>query len=676
MVLISCHFSTLRPVRPEEVFRFHITLLLMAVSQSCVLTVLSEIISSIRNKQISTVLKESYRFLFLPVSTYYGNRANDWSSSELDDNIKTSYDESGPSIYNEVDMQEDQSILQFSPNVMSLFLETHFSPASRYLTVMSPHVNYRKLKLHRVWCQEAIETNKNYDESNDNPGVIASMLGLGFGDTQRDVSLAKLEYHIFPYKIKESGVLDSPSSTAESDLVVSEGIFSHQRKIYTEVGNGIVTHIAVDDVLDLLEVLSSGVSVTVCYIVRTECMSNNTFLLHDLCKDNDTLPLNNCESIPHLFDAISRLMDKQYNNLRYESDWKALLDHLLVKSGLLDELTNNAKKTAILNYFDNVHTAVIAILQSLSPIRFAFMDGQSRITSLFYFARKIVPCNDGPCIPLLEASGLTLQKISQCWSLAATGNLAECAIHLPPADHFGTSVSRLFVTKMRKLSRQYCYIQSERFVDLKSITPTTLTDAIIAMIEESPASRHNASVDTIWEKMEHSFRHILQTIHHFDVLLQQKLLGPKTVFPTMIDLDDTDFAEEYLKKIGIAQKKIGMAQKKIMFPSLKQDAGLRLEVDEIKVLILVLATALVDQQSMESLYDCINNNWISSTDQPSACSPLALNHYHKGTFVSSSAKDDAWFYPKLYLVSHTSWLQQDIIKLTHLALHAAASHTS
>jgi len=181
-----------------------------------------------------------------------------------------------------------------------------------------------------------------------------------------------------------------------------------------------------------------------------------------------------------------------------------------------------------------------------------------------------------------------------------------------------------------------------------------LTDAIIAMIETCPATSQNASVDTIWEEMEGSLRHILKTIHLFDGLLQQKLLGHNTVFPSMIELHDDAFAEEYLNKIG-------MVRQKTMFPSLKKESYVRLEVDEIKVLMLVLAAALVDKRSRASLYDCINNNWISSTLQPSGCSPVPVNDYHRGTFVSSLAKDNACFFPKLYLVSHTCWLQQDII---------------
>lgn len=668
MVLISYHSTAIREVTKVsqlELPNYCISFLLMAVSQSCVLTMIPEIMKAIQQKDFSIRLRHSYNRLFLPISLYYSERINNWSSFELDNEIETGCDKSRRTIYTSIDVQKDHSKLQFSPNVMSLFLETHLSPASRYLTVMSPHVNYRKLKLHRVWCQEAIETNQKYVGSTDNPGVVASMLGLGFGDTKRDVSLASLEYHIFPYKSKESKVLDSLSSTAESDLVLSEGIFSHQRKKYAEDSQCIVTHITVDDVRDLLEVLSDGVSITVCYMVTIECISNYTFVLHGLCKDDDMPPLENSESIPHLFDGISRLMDQKYNNLRYESNWNALLDHLLVKSGRLEEL-NNDRKELILRCFDNVHTAVIALLQSLSPIRFSFLDGQSRITSLFYFERKIVPSNDGPSIPLLEASGLSLQEISQRWSLAATGDLANCFLHLPPTDDAGRNVSRSFVSEMRKLSRQYCSDQSAKCAELKSITPTTLTDAIVAMIEESPARSHNATVDTIWEETEASFRHILKTIHQFDVLLQQKLLGPKTVLP-MIDLDGADFAEQYLEKIG-------MIPDKIMFQSLKQSPRVRLEVDEIKVLMLFLATALVDQKSLVSLYDCINNNWISRVILPSSCGTGKLDDFHKGTCVSTLAK--AWFYPELYLVSHACWLQQITIKLTQLGLHAAASHTN
>lgn len=141
--------------------------------------------------------------------------------------------------------------LPCSPNFLSLFLETYASPKSGSAVLMSPRVNHRNLHIKRLWG--ATPTSKD-------PGVISTMLGLRVGEIIRDSSLTDLAYHIFPYKITELPKKDDegPStSTSDSGLVLSEGVFSRGKDI--KYSCRIVTHITVEDVQELLNVLSSKV---------------------------------------------------------------------------------------------------------------------------------------------------------------------------------------------------------------------------------------------------------------------------------------------------------------------------------------------------------------------------------------------------------------------------------
>jgi len=334
-------------------------------------------------------------------------------------------------------------------------------------------------------------------------------------------------------------------------------------------------------------------------------------------------------------------MEKNFNNLRYQSDWINLLRHLLVRSGWFAGSDTRLDRYACTH--KNHPAFVVTLLQGLSPIRFAFMDGQSRITSLFYYERSIVPSHLGLYTPLVTASRMKIKRLSKVWNLHGTGGLADCYVHLPPSQNAGMKVSKAFVLQMRELSRQYCMQQNKLHADLKSITPTTLMDVIMEVIKNSPDTEEETSrKKDIWDQLLGAFHHILETVHQFDTLLQEKLLGAN--FGSKVaELDGKPFATKVLEIIKSTKEKL-------MFPRYTE-SNMRFGNPEFTVVMLVLGTALVDNKVTDLLRDCINNDWMVPISTIESMMELKLGALHPGTFVSLSGDDEAWYYPKFHLVS-------------------------
>jgi hypothetical protein len=165
-----------------------------------------------------------------------------WISCGLDGQIEPSLKKAKRKEYTSSTVgSKPYSEFHFSPNVLSLFLETRADPVLQKVHMMSPRVNHRNLHHDRVWNSK----------SSENPGVIGTLLGLANGETQRDKSLSENDYHIFPYTVKERS--EGGTLLSDSDLVFSEHVFSHQKDLNNTTR--IVTHIDACDVKRLLNIL-------------------------------------------------------------------------------------------------------------------------------------------------------------------------------------------------------------------------------------------------------------------------------------------------------------------------------------------------------------------------------------------------------------------------------------
>lgn len=221
------------------------SLLLVGVAQASVSMLGSEMETVINTRRMTRRIKCFLESVMKPVS-YFDGRS--WSSRRLDAQITPSpVTAKGKSVASSIVENKPYCKLYFSPNVLSLFLETRGNPSLQKVYLMSPRVNHRNLHLERVWHGKAIGTD-------DNPGIIATMLELGDGGTLRDRSL-KESYVIFPYTVKERSEKDVLLS--DSELVFSEHVLAHQKQLNDT--NRIVAHIDTHAVKELWDILRTWV---------------------------------------------------------------------------------------------------------------------------------------------------------------------------------------------------------------------------------------------------------------------------------------------------------------------------------------------------------------------------------------------------------------------------------
>jgi hypothetical protein len=141
--------------------------------------------------------------------------------------------------------------LQFSPNVLSLFLGKSLFPLN---ALSSPPVNHRPLHLQRVWSGKAIKTTQN-------PGMIGSLLrlqksledGISEYDTSlHDASFSAMAYTILPYKVVEKCL-----GTSTPDCATNEYVFAHEKN---SAPGHYPEHVSLDDLKNLITLVAKKVS--------------------------------------------------------------------------------------------------------------------------------------------------------------------------------------------------------------------------------------------------------------------------------------------------------------------------------------------------------------------------------------------------------------------------------
>jgi hypothetical protein len=164
--------------------------------------------------------------------------------------------------------------VRLSPNVLSLFVEKVLYPGS---FVCSPPINHRPLKFDRLWCLKSLLSGEQAD-----PGIVATLLGVGNDDTSRDATLAEMTYIATLYKVREGvskfsavhsvdgtptlvqktpggctpghGVAGCGSAAARSDVCLSRPVFHHARHVRT---NHVISQVTPNDLRSLVSLVSS-----------------------------------------------------------------------------------------------------------------------------------------------------------------------------------------------------------------------------------------------------------------------------------------------------------------------------------------------------------------------------------------------------------------------------------
>jgi len=343
-----------------------------------------------------------------------------------------------------------------------------------------------------------------------------------------------------------------------------------------------------------------------------------------------------------VIEECFRILRVTYNNLASEDDWKLLFVQLLIVYNFGPDVDLDWFDYILEHVFKNeLQNATVVLLQSLSPIRFAFIDGQSRITSVHHYLRKVVPHIDGTLSSLQEASRLSKSDFEKTWTLSMTASPADCEIFTLPSTCGERFVSRRFLTEMRKISKRCMEKQMLARATFNSVVPNNLSDCVTEMIEERPKDDIIVGL-TISDKLEKMFKHVLRTIGRFDKMLQRRLLGSK-----LYEVVKNKSGDEYATEIYNRIRTVG---KRRTHPSLKSKS--KKAGGELMVLMLVLGTALYDVKATRYLETCINTEWLvllsRLTGLPSEELP---EKFHEGTFFDKSLDDKVWFHSKLYLVS-------------------------
>lgn len=346
-----------------------------------------------------------------------------------------------------------------------------------------------------------------------------------------------------------------------------------------------------------------------------------------------------------ILSKVARLMTHNFNDLKTHSDWEKLFGHLMVKARLCKEEGDEIYSEILHNWFGNeVVNAVALLLQGLTPVRFAFLDGQCRITSLYYFQRKIIPRLEGGFDPLLEATKLGSEEIRQRWTLSKTGTLAKCTVHLV-LDNPTPALAKSEISDLKAASLEIMRDLMNGIKLLAAVVPNNLSDCVGQMIDESPYwERIPDAMQLAQTGMTDMFKHVLLIIYRYENLLPRKLFTKLSIPKELYDKPD-DF-------VKFVYNKIYTGGKIKLFPSLKS----RLHngsAPELMVLMLVLGVALVKDKAMESLRRCINKEWIVPIVEARQVNDIPIERLHPATYVNFK-HEITWYKSNLYAVSDQS----------------------
>jgi hypothetical protein len=195
-----------------------------------------------------------------------------------------------------------------------------------------------------------------------------------------------------------------------------------------------------------------------------------------------------------LLGLVGTVMSETYNDLKKRSDWMKLFRRLLHYSGWWDgqnELFVSFAAAAIFNW--EIENGVTLLLQGLSPIRFAFLDGQARLTSLHYYIQGKIP--DREIVRDMFFVNGTMKhdssiNVYDSWLLSRTGHPATVCIYEDNTMDSTSNqpLSNAFLKKLCKISKdQMSYLLNEkrRFAHY---TESTLTDCLRNLIESNGVS--------------------------------------------------------------------------------------------------------------------------------------------------------------------------------------------
>jgi hypothetical protein len=215
--------------------------LLMAVTHSSVAWCKEETDDIIQENRVKKDFLDLLTLVYTPFKTAFSTSSVPSSAADtsLEDDAEEEISHNS----------EGNQNVGLSPNFLSLFVEKVVLPKH---SPASPLVNFRRLKIERVWSLDAIQ-------NKEDPGILASLLGIGINNNQWDKSLSTLPYLVFPYKVKES---EMQSNSNISVGLVSEAAgksSNHSQLIFSQdvdcTTRSVPQHTTVADFVELAHLL-------------------------------------------------------------------------------------------------------------------------------------------------------------------------------------------------------------------------------------------------------------------------------------------------------------------------------------------------------------------------------------------------------------------------------------
>lgn len=620
----------------------------MAVANGCV----EECDANIRNILDEKIIPQS--FLDIVANCFFPVKANDginWTSLPKRRGLpKTDQDEKlGDSV--ETGTKKDvglNSILRFSPNVLCLFLQKTLFPR---ISLCAPSVNQRSLRLKRVWFKEdlmpSLADSDQADTENlpsKNPGMIATLLDLVGVEMDYDPTFAVLHYFFFPYKAMETNKEQSKTDAETGSMC--EYIFAHDK---ADASPSLAAyHVTSKDLEDLIRLLFE---VSLFYMFSNDildiCTLTTIPIVWDATQkedDGDFCRIQGANTV-FLLEKLSVGFTSIYNNLKEERDWRKLYQKLVVKCGWCQKTDSKRLQSILRDVFKGeLENAVGLLLHGLSPVRMVFGEGQSRMASLYYYQRKIVPTRGIAPMPLSRATSSVrgTWSLEQHWTLARTGDFAECFC-VPNNDETSTPLTHEYLAELKAKSQKYMDLMTRTHHAVKSITLNNLADCVDGLIESCLSGNVATEPSNLVESLKQSFMLVLSHVCSSEHDLQKHLLGSKYK-----ELTATNEAAEFVQRLFASIYKNRSDSKP--FPSLLSASGIGGGVPELAILMFVLGTALVDADSIKYLKCCMNKEWIVPIVAEEQIHNHSIDKLHPGTYINE-LKENANFNSKYYAVS-------------------------
>jgi hypothetical protein len=330
-----------------------------------------------------------------------------------------------------------------------------------------------------------------------------------------------------------------------------------------------------------------------------------------------------------------------FGNLQCPEDWIKLHHHLLQQMGKADADNKNEDKAP--QTTEVIVTETIRQFQSLTPIRFSFLDGQCRMITSAHYIRKLLPTVVGQKTKLEVLAQSTLKRNgfddTFQWDLSNTGQAIITHIIMPQPHPKHGMLTRECATGLVKISM-------ERGNSLDMVTKANLSDAIRNVIWRAQFADAFDDLQAVYSFVDKQQSFVVAQLIDLDSSLAFKVNTKLSKTPKAASKNDkaspltlTERAEMKLKERGGQNKR---------FP-IFNTGTLENPLSELLVISKVMGCFLADRECAALLKDCISKNWtVPFLPDQEVFNGIKASELAKGTYAGDGAR---WYETELFMVS-------------------------